>query len=276
MHAVVELLSVGNELLLGNTINTNAAWIATHVTSAGAEVSRITTIGDNLREISGEVKKSLRRSPDFLIITGGIGPTFDDMTLKGVAKGLGRRVRLDQDAIGLIRTHYARRFGGKRMQLTQPRLKMAQIPQGSVPIPNPVGTAPAVLLTVHQTEIFCLPGVPSEAKAIFLASIFERIRSKGKGRAYVESWLRINGIYESALAPIIDRVMSHTPGVYIKSHPRGIENNRANIELHFSTFASTKSIGSPIIRKAVSEMKKELHTRNVTVRTRTTASWNTD
>ena len=162
------------------------------------------------------------------------------------------------------------------MQLTQPRLKMARIPQGGVPISNPVGTAPAVLLTVRKTEIFCLPGVPSEAKAIFLASIFERIRSKGKGRTYVESWLRISGIYESALAPIIDRVMGHTPGVYIKSHPRGIENNRANIELHFSTFVSTKPIGSRIIRKAVSEMKKELRTRNVTVRTGATASWNTD
>jgi len=274
LHAVVELLSIGNELLLGNTINTNAAWIATQITSAGAEVNRITTIGDNLRDISGEVKKSLRREPDFLIITGGIGPTFDDMTLKGVAQGLGRRIRVDPAAVKLIRSHYARRFGRKTMQLTKPRLKMAQIPAGGVPIPNPVGTAPAVLLTLGQTEIFCLPGVPSEAKAIFLGSIFERIRAKARGRAYVESWLRISGIYESALAPIIDRVMSHTPGVYIKSHPRGIKNNRANIELHFSMFASTKPNGSRGIRKAVNEMKKELRARKVRVRVGSSASWN--
>ena len=266
MHPVVELLSVGNELLLGNTINTNAAWIATQVTSAGAEVKRITAIGDNLGEISGALKEILRRQPDFLIITGGIGPTFDDMTLRGVAKGLGRRTRLDQDALRLIRTHYARRFKGKTMRLTKPRMKMAEIPEGSVPMHNPVGTAPAVLLTLNRTQIFCLPGVPSEAKAIFLESILGKILSKGTGRAYVESWLKISGIMESSLAPIIDRVMSHTIGVYIKSHPRGIEKNRSQIELHFSTFAPTRSAGVRSMRKAVNEMKKELRMRAVKIR----------
>ena len=276
MPTAVEILSVGNELLLGNTINTNAAWIATQVTSAGAEVRRITTIGDNLPDISSEIRSSLQRRPGFLIVTGGIGPTFDDMTLKGVAKGLGRKVRTDPVAVKMIRIHYARRFGGKPMQLTKARVKMAQIPQGSVPVPNPVGTAPAVLSTVGQTEIFCLPGVPSEAKAIFLASILERIRAKARGRAYVEIWLRINGIFESSLAPIIDRVMARTPTVYIKSHPRGIENNRANIELHFSTFASSRPSGLGIIRKSVSQMRKELRGRNVRIKASKTASWNAD
>lgn len=262
----MEILSVGNELLLGNTINTNAAWIATQVTSAGAEVSRITMIGDNLSDISDALKQSLRRQPDFLIITGGIGPTFDDMTLKGVAKGLGRRTKLDRNAVRLIRRHYARRFKGKPMRLTKARMKMAQIPEGSIPIHNPVGTAPAVLLPLNRTQIFCLPGVPSEAKAIFLESILGKILTKGRGRSYIESWLRISGILESSLAPIIDRVMSHTTGVYIKSHPRGIEKNRSQIELHFSTFAPTTSVGGRSIRKAVNEMKRELRTRGVRVR----------
>jgi molybdenum cofactor synthesis domain-containing protein len=269
----VEILSVGNELLLGNTINTNAAWIAAQVTSAGAEVSRITTIGDKLSEISGALNETLRREPDFLIITGGIGPTFDDMTLRGVAKGLGRRMRLDRDAVRLIRSHYARRFKGRRMRLTKPRLKMALIPEGSVPIRNPVGTAPAVLLSVNRSQIFCLPGVPSEAKAIFLESILGKIRAKARGRSYVESWLKISGIMESSLASIIDRVMNHTPGIYIKSHPRGIENDQPQIELHFSTFAPTKSVGVRSVRKAVDEMKRELRNRAVRVRVGAHASW---
>jgi len=266
LHAVVEILSVGNELLLGNTINTNAAWLATQVTSSGAEVSRITTIGDNLSDISDALNQSLRRKPDFLIITGGIGPTFDDMTLKGVAKGLGRRTKLDRGAIRLIRNHYERRFKGKTMHLTKACMKMAQIPEGSIPLHNPLGTAPAVLLSVKRTQVFCLPGVPSEAKAIFLESILGRILTRARGRSYVENWLKISGIMESSLAPIIDRVMSHTPGVYIKSHPRGIKNNRPRIELHFSTFAQTKPVGVRSIHKAVNEMKKELRTRAVKVR----------
>jgi molybdenum cofactor synthesis domain-containing protein len=271
LHAVVEILSVGNELLLGNTINTNASWIASQVTSAGAEVSRITTIGDNLQDISRELRESLRRKPDFLITTGGIGPTFDDMTLKGVAKALGRRIRLDQGAVHMIRNHYARRFEGKRIRLTKPRLKMACIPDGSTPIPNPVGTAPAVLLTVKGTRIFCLPGVPSEAKAIFQASILGRIRAEAGGRSYAETWLKVSGIMESSLAPIIDRVMNHRPGIYVKSHPRGFENNRPQIELHFSTFAPTRVAGLRSIRRAVDEMKADLHSRAVRVKVVTIA-----
>lgn len=266
MHSVVEILSVGNELLLGNTINTNAAWIATQVTSAGARVDRITTVGDNLSDISAALNETLQRKPDFLVITGGIGPTFDDMTLKGVAKGLGRRMKVNPDALSLIRGHYARRFKGKAIRLTGPRLKMARVPEGSVPIHNPVGTAPAVLLTVNHTQVFCLPGVPSEAKAIFQESIIDKIQFKAGGTSYLERWFRISGIMESSLAPIIDQVMSHTPGIYIKSHPRGFENDRPQIELHFSTFAATKSVGSRSLRRAVGEMMKELRVRGARVR----------
>jgi len=204
LHCKVEILSVGNELLLGNTINTNATWIAAQATSVGADVSRITTVGDNLSEISGAVRESIRRAPNFLLLTGGIGPTFDDMTLMGVARALGRRTKVDPQAVSLIRTHYARRFKGKSITLTGPRLKMASIPVGGTSIPNPVGTAPAVLLVVGRTEIFCLPGVPSEAKAIFQQSILPKIRAKASGRVYLEKWLKVSGIMESSLAPIID------------------------------------------------------------------------
>lgn len=265
MHCIVEILSVGNELLLGNTVNTNATWIAARATSVGAEVNRITTIGDNLSEISRAVRESLRRAPNFVIITGGIGPTFDDMTLKGVARALGRRITLNRDAVELIRSHYARRFKGRRIKLTGPRLKMACIPHGSIPLPNPVGTAPGVFLAANRTQIFCLPGVPSEAKAIFQESILTKIHAGASGRSYVESWLKISGIMESSLAPIIDRVMRHKPGVYIKSHPRGIENDRPQIELHFSTFAPVRATGIRTLRAAVNEMKKELKNRAVKV-----------
>jgi len=265
LHCKVEILSVGNELLLGNTINTNATWIAAQATSVGADVNRITTVGDNLSEISGAVRESIRRAPNFLLLTGGIGPTFDDMTLKGVARALGRRTKVDPQAVRLIRAHYARRFKGKSITLTGPRLKMASIPVGSTPLPNPVGTAPAVLLAVGRSEIFCLPGVPSEAKAIFQQSILPKIRAKASGRVYLEKWLKVSGIMESSLAPIIDRVMTHKPRVYIKSHPRGIEKNRAQIELHFSTFSPSRATGVRALRAAVEEMRSQLRRRGAKV-----------
>jgi nicotinamide-nucleotide amidase len=260
LSCLVEVLSIGNELLLGNTINTNASWLSSQVTSLGGEVTRITTVGDNLGEISRAVNESLRRAPDFLITTGGIGPTFDDMTLQGVAKALGRRVKLDEEAIQLIREHYARRFH-ESIEFTKPRLKMGMIPTGSTPLHNPIGTAPAVSLSVRRIQLFCLPGVPSEMKAIFRESISKKIHTKAGGKTFSEKWLKISGIMESSLAPIIDRVMSHWIGVYIKSHPRGVEaGGRPHIELHFSAFSSKHLRGVQAVGGALREMEKELRT----------------
>lgn len=118
MPCTVELLSVGNELLLGNTVNTNAAWLAAKVTSLGSMVTRTTTVRDDLEDISKAIKEAIRRKPDFVITTGGIGPTFDDMTIKAVAKALHLRLGLNRTALKMIREHYARRFADRKISLT--------------------------------------------------------------------------------------------------------------------------------------------------------------
>lgn len=178
MSCTVEILSIGNELLLGNTINTNASWIAAQVTRLGGRVTRIATVADNLDEISSSINEALRRKPNLLITTGGIGPTFDDMTLRGVAKALRLRITLNKAAVEMMKAHYARRFPNRTTSLTKPRLKMASIPVTSVPVMNPIGSAPAVRLRVRGTEIFCLPGVPSETKAIFKKTISKVVNAE--------------------------------------------------------------------------------------------------
>ena len=255
MSCTVEILSVGNELLLGNTVNTNASWIAAQVTSLGGQVCRITAVADNLEEISKAIREAIRRKPNFIITTGGIGPTFDDMTLKAVARALRVRLKLDKIAVTMIREHYARRFPKRRISLTRPRLKMASIPSGSMPITNPVGTAPAVRISVHGTEIFCLPGVPREAKAIFRDSLSKAISAKAGGTKFLEKWITVQGLMESRLAPIIDNVMRKFPGVYIKSHPRGGEGRgRPFIELHFSI--SSSGPGMKIERQLLGALRR--------------------
>jgi len=235
----VELLSVGNELLLGNTVNTNASWIASQITPLGGVVTRITTVPDSLEEISKAVKEAIGRKPDFIITTGGIGPTFDDMTIKAVAKAFRLRLKLNEAALQMVREHYGRRFPNRKISLTPPRLKMATLPVGGLAVPNPVGTAPALHLNVGNTQIYCLPGVPKEAEAIFRESLSQTIRCKAGNKVFVEKWLKVQGVMESALSPVIDKVMSQWPGVYIKSHPRGAEGKGGpRIELHFSISAS--------------------------------------
>lgn len=259
MSCTVEILSIGNELLLGNTVNTNASWIATQVTKLGGKVTRITTVADNLGEISDSIREALGRKPNLLITTGGIGPTFDDMTLRGVARAFHLRIGLSKAAVEMIRTHYARRFPNRRITLSKPRLKMAMIPVTSAPVSNPVGTAPAVRLTVHGTEIFCLPGVPSEAKAIFKGTVSNAVGARTQGMMFVEKWIRVQGIMESSLAPIIDRVMLRWPGVYVKSHPRGVEaSGRPNLELHFSISSISRLKARESVVGAVNDLKKEL------------------
>jgi len=258
LPCAVEILSIGNELLLGNTVNTNASWIAAQVTSLGGQVTRITTVADDLREIVDAVREAVRRKPSFLITTGGIGPTFDDMTLKGVAAAFRLRLRLDVNALAMVRAHYARRFPGETMQLTKPRVKMAVIPKGSVPLRNPAGTAPGVRLTVHRIEVFVLPGVPKEAKGIFRGSVAKAVRSKAAGTVFLEKWILVQGIMESALAPMIDRVMERWPRVYIKSHPRGVEAGKPFIELHFSTTSENAMRAERDVQSAASNLSKAL------------------
>ncbi len=259
MQCTVEILSIGNELLLGNTVNTNASWIASQITKLGGKVTRITTVPDDLDDISRSIKGALRRRPNLLITTGGIGPTFDDMTLRGVARAVHVRMKLNTVAVEMIRAHYVRRFPGRRISLTRPRLKMARIPSGSTPVRNPLGTAPAVRLTVRGVAIFCLPGVPREAKAIFRETVSKTVRARTGGMVFVERWLKVEGVMESTLAPIIDRVMRRWRDVYIKSHPRGVEaGGRPVIELQFSISSTTPRTARRTVLGSVSALKGEL------------------
>ena len=258
MPCIVELLSIGNELLLGNTVNTNASWIAAQITIEGGQVTRITTIPDDIQEIVKAIRETLKRRPDFVITTGGIGPTFDDMTLNAVAKSIHNTLRLDPKAVNLIKQHYLRRFDGVAIKLTKPRLKMARIPSSAIAITNPIGTAPAVRLRAGGTEIFCLPGVPREAKAIFKNSIAILIRSKAKGKRFIQSWIEVRGIMESTLAPIIDETIHKWPAVYIKSHPRGFEQASPRIDVHFSITTVNFKRGKQTIDTAVKHFKQQI------------------
>ena len=211
-------------------------------------------------------KRSGSEKPDFIITTGGIGPTFDDMTVRAIARAFHLRMTLNKTALKMIRAHYARKFPERKITLSRPRLKMALAPTGGTPIPNPVGTAPGVHLLVRKTQIFCLPGVPKEAKAIFRKSLAPVIRAKAGRTVFAEKWIMVQGVMESSLAPVIDDVMSRWPGVYIKSHPRGIESGgRPRIELHFSISTWDSERAHKILLSAMTDTLMKLKDFNAKV-----------
>jgi nicotinamide-nucleotide amidase len=225
----VEMLAVGKELLIGRTLNTNAYWVGKRLARMGSMLKEITTVDDDLEEISSTFRDIIRRSPDFLVVVGGLGPTPDDMTLKGIAEGLGVGVRLNGAALDLIKDHYKKR--GIAVELTPARMKMAKLPVGSEPILNANGTAPGVRFVAGKTIVYCLPGVPVEMRGIFRSSVEPEVRRKlGKlHRRYIT--LRLEGVLESTLAPVISAELKRHPAAYIKSHPRGIREGVSRIEL---------------------------------------------
>jgi nicotinamide-nucleotide amidase len=218
---IVEILCIGNELLSGTTLNTNAHWLCSEITNVGGVVRRVTVVRDEIGEISSATKESLARNPDILITTGGLGATYDDMTLEGMAVVLGKKVVLDSRAVKMLKKSYAMRK--LHYELTESRLKMATIPEGSTPIQNPVGSAPAIMEQAGGTVIFCLPGVPSEMKTIFEEHILPLIKEAVGKFVAKEINYNIRGLSEAMIAPVlIEIVKSHPKNtIYIKTHPRG-------------------------------------------------------
>ena len=252
----MEIICVGNELLIGKTLNTNAQWIAKQATALGLTVKRVTVVADDVQEIADAVREALGRKPQFMVTTGGLGPTFDDKTLEGVAEALNRKVAVNAEALNMIRRKYeayAREKGAAPVELTRARVKMAKLPEKAKAIPNPVGTAPGVRVDLEWTILIALPGVPSELKAIFKGNVASLFKQVSSGSGFYEESVYVEGVMESSLAPLIDRVMRDNVGVYVKSHPKGRES-RPRIEVHLSFLTDRGEVAEGKMRRAVAQL----------------------
>ena len=254
----MEIICIGNELLIGKTLNTNASWMAKKATSLGIQVKRITVVGDHVNEIATAVTEALDRRPRFIVTTGGLGPTFDDKTLEGIAKALKRKLGINERALNMIREKYetlAEHGKLEKTELTPPRIKMAKLPETAEPLSNPVGTAPGVAMSVDGTSLLILPGVPSEMEAIFEQSIMPLFKRESGNIAFFEASVYVDDIMESTLAPLIDQTMRDNASIYIKSHPKGAEG-APHIELHFSMTAKDPKTVRNRLGKAITQLSE--------------------
>jgi nicotinamide-nucleotide amidase len=254
----MEIISVGNELLIGKTLNTNAMWIAKQATALGIIVKRVTVVADDVNEIASAIREGLGRKPQFMIITGGLGPTFDDKTLEGLAKALNHKLALNTEALDMVRAKYAaysQERGVAPVELTAARIKMAKLPEKAEPVPNPVGTAPGVRLNLKGTILIALPGVPSEMKAIFKKTVARLLKQLSGKSAFYEESVYVEGVMESSLAPFIDKVMRDNPGIYVKSHPKGKES-KPLIEVHLSSIMKDRESTKCKLRKAAMQLSE--------------------
>jgi len=260
MARPIEIICVGNELLIGKTLNTNALWLAKRVTSLGLGVRRIIIVGDNVEEVSSALREAIQRNPSFVITTGGLGPTFDDMTLEGVAKALERRVEIHDQALRMVEEKYRKYVEEGRMErveLTPHRVKMAKLPEGAEPLFNPVGTAPGVVMKHNETTVIALPGVPPEMKAIFEESVVPLLKQAAGNVTFFETSIDVTGCMESEIAPLIDQIMQDNPYVYIKSHPK-FEERTPHLEFHLSTTADNSEVAKKRVEKALIQLSEVL------------------
>ena len=258
MDQSVEIICVGNELLIGKTLNTNAQWLAKRITTLGITTRRVTVVGDDIDEISRAIKEAIQRNPSFLITTGGLGPTFDDKTLEGLAKALGRKIEISEEALKMVKEKYLSYVQEGRIEvaeLTPARVKMAKLPEGAKPLFNPVGTAPAVVVEHENVTVIALPGVPSEMKSIFESSVASVLKQAACGVTFYETSIEATKVIESEMAPLIDKVVHNNPYVYVKSHPKGGERV-PRINFHLSTTAKDSTTARKHVSKALLQLRE--------------------
>lgn len=216
----IELVTIGDELLLGFTVDTNSAYIARELAAIGIEVIRRTSVGDSAEKITDSVNSALART-GAVITTGGLGPTSDDITRPAIAQIFGRDLEVQDQLLEDLRTRWKSR--GLPGDLPRSNISQAQIPRGSLVLTNRYGTAPGLFLEDEKKRwVAMLPGVPREMRGILHEELIPLLKTRiGNAGVLRSLTLRTSGLPESSLAERIagpaaelrDVRLAYLPGI---------------------------------------------------------------
>jgi nicotinamide-nucleotide amidase len=199
--ATAAILTIGNELVSGDVPNTNASWLARRLAPLGVEVRLTAALPDEIDTVAEFVRAEAARV-DFLLVTGGLGGTPDDLTREAIAAAFGA----PQEEVLEVATALRERFARD----PEYAARWALLPRGSRPLANPLGGAPGFAIE----NVYVLPGLPSEMEAMF-ASIEDEFRRGSP----IESWRRVYRTYESVIASALAEAGERWPGVLVGSYP---------------------------------------------------------
>jgi len=202
---LVEIVTIGDELLLGQTIDTNAAFLGEQLAAAGLPVTRRTTVGDDADAIASAVRDALRRS-GVVICTGGLGPTRDDFTKPVVAKLYGAALRVDEQLLEKLQERWRKRG----IPFAESNRTQAEVPAGATILPNRLGSASGLALQNDELGLtILLPGVPHELRDLAVREVvpflLQRVTKRARPVRY--RLLRVTGVPESQLAERIDDIV---------------------------------------------------------------------
>jgi molybdenum cofactor synthesis domain-containing protein len=252
----VEIVTIGNEFLLGLVQDMNSNYLCRVVREMGGRVRHIAVVRDEIGSIVEEMRASLARRADLIFTCGGLGPTDDDLTLAGVAEATGRSLELNQHARDLIERRYRELLQTgyvANAEMSESRLKMARLPAGCRVIENPIGAAPAIAMEMNASRIVSLPGVPAELKGIIegpLQTLLNEIFGRG---SYREREMTVDCGDESVLAPALRQVAAAHPEAYIKSRASRFGRN-VMFRITISASASSAEEANRMIESASNDL----------------------
>ncbi|HVM01678.1 MAG TPA: competence/damage-inducible protein A [Acidimicrobiales bacterium] len=191
-----EIVAVGTELLLGQTVDTNSAWLAERLAAHGIDCHFHTTVGDNVERIASVLRAALARN-DAVVVCGGLGPTQDDVTRQAVAEVAGVPLERDEEVLARIR----RMFEDRGREMAPSNARQADVPRGAVVIPQTRGTAPGLVVEVGGRTLYAVPGVPEELRDMVERAVLPDLAARAGTRSTIVSrMVRTWGLAESTLA----------------------------------------------------------------------------
>ena len=239
-----EIICVGTELLLGNIVNTNAAFIAERISRLGIGCYNQCVVGDNMDRCLSQLKESSSRS-DIIILSGGLGPTEDDMTKEAVAAFT--KLPLVEDAVS--RRSIEEYFAKRGIEPTENNWKQALVPKGAKAVPNANGTAPGIILETKNCKYILLPGPPIELESMFDSQIMPYLQSLGAGSIFSRT-VKIVGVGESKaetmIKDLIDSQDNPTIATYAKT---------AEVHIRVTAYGEDEKQARKLVKPVVKELK---------------------
>jgi len=246
----IEIVTIGYEVLSGRTLDTNFSWLARALEEVSVQVSWHTSVGDEPKAIGEVLRRALDRA-DAVVVTGGLGPTPDDLTRKAVATALRRPLQLDETVLESIRER-ARRANRKLPASVETQ---ALLPRGAQAWPNPVGSAPGLLIVHGGKPVILLPGVPQEMEALGTQFVVPYLRER-TGRTVESFTLRTAGVYESMLHEAIGKMPSRWPATALAYLP-----SYSGVDLR----VTTAGVDAEAVRSTAARARRELLERVASV-----------
>lgn len=241
---IVELISVGTELLLGNIVNTNAAYLAEQCAALGLSCYYQSVVGDNAQRLGAVLRSALERS-DIVILSGGLGPTTDDLTKEIAAEVMAMPLVMDAHSLERIESFFAARG----LEMTENNKKQALIPQGAMVLDNDNGTAPGLILKKEGKHVILLPGPPNELVPMFEKSVREYLDLLEPGIIYSRT-VKICGIGESKAADMIQDLIDGQTNPTVAPYAKTGE-----VHLRVTARAEDEKEARQLVKPVVKELK---------------------